>query len=167
MRLTIAVLSRSSLILFELPIITIRNSQYIFFLDKQCQYVFNGRHFFTGISYHLTQYYGLLIKTVRVRYRRWALILVILLIPILYNLLSNLISREGSNSGTFEMNLNSLNPQTIFYHTDPTIEQHFRASIDAGAKLEQGSIDISEMNQHIWRKFLFDNTTPFYIVYYS
>ncbi len=51
------------------------------------------------------------------------------------------------------MNLNSLNPQTILYNTDPMIEEYFRASIN-GATLEKGSGNISEMNQNIWRKFL-------------
>ncbi|CAF1011366.1 unnamed protein product [Rotaria sordida] len=120
-------------------------------IDKQCHDVFNDRHFLTGISYHLNQCYGLIIKTSLVRYRRWALTFIILLLPILYNLLSNLIFRSGNDSGIFKMNLNSLNPQTIIYHTDPIIEKYFRASID-GSKLEQGSANITEMNQQIWQK---------------
>jgi hypothetical protein len=50
------------------------------------------------------------------------------------------------------MNINSLNPQTILFQTDPMMEKYFRASIN-GAKLERRSENISDMNQHIWRKF--------------
>ncbi|CAF4318595.1 unnamed protein product, partial [Rotaria sp. Silwood2] len=120
-------------------------------IDKQCHYVFNDRQFLTGILYHLNQFYGLIIKTSFVRYRRWILTFIVLLLPILYNLLSNLISRSGDENGIFKMNLNSLNPQTILYHTDPIIEKYFRASID-GSILEQASSNISEMNQNIWQK---------------
>ncbi len=126
---------------------------FISFPDKQCHHVFNNQHFFTGIRYHLSQYHGLIIKTLFVRYRRWALTLIVLLLPILYNLLSNLISRSRNENGIFKMNLNSLDPQRILYHTDPIIEKYFRASIH-GAILEQGSGNISEMNRNIWRKFL-------------
>jgi hypothetical protein len=50
------------------------------------------------------------------------------------------------------MNLNSLNPQTILYHSDPMIERYFHASVK-DVILEQGSENISEMNQNIWRMF--------------
>jgi hypothetical protein len=126
--------------------------KYFVFSDEQCRYVFNNREFFTGIQYYLSQYYGLIIKTLRVHYRRWTLTFIVLLLPILYNLLSNIIARNRNEDGIFKMNVNSLNPQTILYNTDPIMEQYFRASIN-GAILEQGSQNISEMNQHIWRKF--------------
>ncbi|CAF3526948.1 unnamed protein product [Rotaria sp. Silwood1] len=120
-------------------------------IDKQCDYVFNNRHFLTGIRYNLNQCYGLIIKTSLVRYRRWGLTFIVLLLPILYNLLSNLIFSNENENGIFNMNINSLNPQTILYHVDPIIEKYFRASID-GSKLEQGSANIFEMNQNIWQK---------------
>ncbi|CAF3715850.1 unnamed protein product [Rotaria sp. Silwood1] len=120
-------------------------------LEQQCHYVFNDQHISTGIQYHLSQCHGLIIKTLLVRYRRWGLTLIVLLLPILYNLLSNITSRSYIESGIFKMNLNSLNPQTILYHTDPMIEKYFRASID-GAILEQRSGDISEMNREIFQK---------------
>ncbi len=114
--------------------------------------MFNNQHFFTGIRYYLSQYHGLIIKTLLVRYRRWALTLIVLLLPILYNLLSNLISSSRNENGIFKMNLNSLNPQTILYHTEPIMEKYFRASVN-GAILEKGSENISQMNRDIWRKF--------------
>jgi len=126
------------------------------FLDKQCRHVFNNRDFLTGIDYHLSQYYGLIRKTLFVHYRRWGLTLIVLFLPILYNLLSNLISRNRNENGIFKMNLNSLNPQTILYHTDPIMKKYFHASIN-DAILEQGPEHISEMNQNIWRMFFLNN----------
>lgn len=123
----------------------------IYILDEQCRHVFGNQEFLGGILYYLSQYYGLMIKTLLVRYRRWALTLIVLLLPILYNLLSNLISRSQNDNGIFKMNLKSLNPQTILYHTDPMIEKYFHASI-SGATLEEGSENITEMNENIWRK---------------
>ncbi|CAF4070781.1 unnamed protein product, partial [Rotaria sordida] len=120
-------------------------------LEQQCHNVFNDQHISTGIPYHLSQYHGLIIKSLLVRYRRWALTLIVLLLPILYNLLSNITSRSHHESGIFKMNLNSLNPQTILYHTDPMIEKYFRASID-GAVLEQKSGNISQKNREILQK---------------
>ncbi|CAF4384161.1 unnamed protein product, partial [Adineta steineri] len=118
---------------------------------KQCRRVFEHQRFLAGPRYYLSQFHGLLVKTTLVRYRRWALTLIILLLPILYNLLSNLISQSQSDTGVFKMNYNSLNPQTILYHTDASIDKYFLASIN-GAKLEQGSANISEMNENIWQK---------------
>ncbi|CAF4093815.1 unnamed protein product, partial [Adineta steineri] len=120
-------------------------------IEKQCHHVFHHQRFLSGPRYYLSQYYGLLVKTVLVRYRRWGLTLIILLLPILYNLLSNLISKSQSDTGVYKMNINSLNPQTILYHTDPSIEKYFLASIN-GAKPEQGSGNISKMNENIWQK---------------
>ncbi|CAF0941667.1 unnamed protein product [Adineta steineri] len=120
-------------------------------IEKQCRRVFEHQRFLAGPRYYLSQFHGLLVKTTLVRYRRWALTLIILLLPILYNLLSNLISQSQSDTGVFKMNCNSLNPQTILYHTDASIDKYFLASIN-GAKLEQGSANISEMNENIWQK---------------
>ncbi|CAF1565582.1 unnamed protein product, partial [Adineta steineri] len=120
-------------------------------IEKQCRHVFHRQCFFSGPRYYLSQFHGLLAKTVLVHYRRWALTLIILLLPILYNLLSNLISQSQNDPGIFKMNFNSLNPQTILYHTDPSMNKYFLASIN-GAKLEQGSGNISEMNENIWKK---------------
>ena len=92
--------------------------------------------------------------------------LTVLLLPILYNLLSNLISRSGNDNGVFKMNLNSLNPQTILYNTDPILEEYFRSSVD-DAILEQRSVNISEMNQDIWRKSFFISILIFEILLYS
>ncbi len=114
--------------------------------------MFNNRQYLTGIGYYISQYHGLIRKTVLVHYRRWALTLIVFLLPILYNLLSNIISRSRNENGIFRMNINSLNPQTILFQTDPMMEKYFRASIN-GAKLERRSENISDMNQNIWRKF--------------
>jgi hypothetical protein len=123
----------------------------LFLIGEQCRQVFSNREFFSGIRYYLSQYHGLIAKTFLVHYRRWALTLIVFLLPIVYNLLSNLISRSRNESGIFKMNINSLNPQTILYKTDPIMDKFFRASID-GAILEQGSGNLSQMNEHIWRK---------------
>lgn len=93
-----------------------------------------------------------------VHYRRWTLTLIILLLPILYNVLSNIISHNENRLGIFKMNLNSLNPQTILYHVDPSMEKYFRASIGQST-VEQGPANISNMNEYIWRKFL-----DFYVI---
>ena len=102
---------------------------FFFLSDEQCRHVFNDRQFFHGWRYYLSQFYGLIMKTLLVRYRRWGLTLIVLLLPILYNLLSNLISRSQNASGIFKMNSNSLNPQTILYKTDSIIENYFHASV--------------------------------------
>ncbi|CAF4741174.1 unnamed protein product, partial [Rotaria sp. Silwood2] len=118
---------------------------------KQCHDVFNNQYVLTGIRYHLSQFYGLIIETSLVRYRRWTLTLIVLLLPMLYNLLSNFISRSENENGIFKMNLNSLNPQTFLYHADPSMEKYLRASV-SGPILEQVSANISEMNEKIWQK---------------
>ncbi len=114
--------------------------------------MFNNRDFLIGIHYYLSQYHGLIRKTLLVHYRRWGITVIVLLLPILYNLLPNLMSSSRKENGIFKMNLNSLNPQTILYHSDPTVERYFHACVN-DAKLEQGSENISEMNQNIWRMF--------------
>ncbi|CAF1239735.1 unnamed protein product [Adineta ricciae] len=119
-------------------------------IEQQCQAMFHDQRFDTGLSYYLSQYKGLLWKTVLVRYRRWALTLIILLLPILYNIISHVISRSQNETGIFRMEVNALNPQTILYHTDESLEEYFRASIP-GAKLEQVA-NSSEMNDNIWQK---------------
>ena len=91
-----------------------------------------------------------MIKTYLVHYRRWALTIIILFLPILYNLLSNLIARNRNENGIFKMNINSLNPQTIIYHSDLIFEKYFRASVH-DVKFEEGSGNLSEMNRNIWR----------------
>lgn len=128
---------------------TSRNANRI--VEEQCRKVFGKREFNTGIRYYLGQYHGLLIKTLLVHYRRWILTLIILFIPILYNLLSNLVSRHRNEDGTYRMEIDVLNPQTILYNSDPVMERFFRASIN-GATLNQISGNISEMNEQIRRK---------------
>ncbi|CAF4304757.1 unnamed protein product, partial [Adineta steineri] len=118
---------------------------------KQCCRVFDHQDSLSGPRYYLSQYYGLLVKTVLVHYRRWALTLIILLLPILYNLLSNLISQSQNDTGIFKMNFNSLNPQTILYHTHSSMNKYFLASVN-GAKLEQRPGNIYKMNENIWKK---------------
>ncbi|CAF3818339.1 unnamed protein product [Rotaria sp. Silwood1] len=124
-------------------------------IDEQCRYVFNERQFFHGWRYYLSQLHGLIIKTLLVRYRRWGLTLFILLLPIVYNLLSNIISRSKNASDTFKMETNLLNPQTILYNVDPIIENYFQAAIGSKSNdliLEQRSENITEMNKYIWQK---------------
>ncbi|CAF4092876.1 unnamed protein product, partial [Adineta steineri] len=120
-------------------------------IENQCRRVFDHQDSLSGPRYYLSQYYGLLVKTVLVHYRRWALTLIILLLPILYNLLSNLISQSQNDTGIFKMNFNSLNPQTILYHTHSSIKKYFLASVN-GAKLEQRPGNIYKMNENIWKK---------------
>ncbi|CAF1480964.1 unnamed protein product, partial [Adineta steineri] len=120
-------------------------------IEKQCRHVFHHQRFLSGPRYYLSQFHGLLVKTVLVRYRRWGLTLLVLLLPILYNLLLNLIFQSQSDTGVFKMNINSLNPQTILYHTDPSMNKYFLASIN-GAKLEEGPENIFEMNDKILKK---------------
>ncbi|UJR08715.1 hypothetical protein I4U23_012972 [Adineta vaga] len=121
-------------------------------IEQQCRRVFDNQHISTGIRYYLHQYYGLLIKTLRVRSRRWVLTLIILLIPILYHLLTNMTLKDRNKAGIFQMNVNLLNPQTILYHSDSIMEKYFRASIN-GAKLEQTQIgNLSQMNEDILRR---------------
>ncbi|CAF1113916.1 unnamed protein product [Adineta steineri] len=120
-------------------------------IEKQCRHVFHRQRFLSGPHYYLSQLHGLLVKTVLVRYRRWGLTLIILLLPILYNLLSNLTSQSQNDTGIFKMNFNSLNPQTILYHTDPSMNKSFLASIN-GANHEKGPENIYEMNENIWQK---------------
>jgi hypothetical protein len=124
--------------------------------DEQCRRVFDDASFFHGWNYYLSQLYGLLMKTLLVRYRRWGLTLVILLLPIVYNLLSNIISRSQSATGTFKMDISALNPQTIIYGTDPFMENYFQAAVKSKSSdivLNKRSENISEINKYIWRKF--------------
>jgi hypothetical protein len=127
-----------------------------FFSDEQCQHVFDDRQFFQGWFYYLSQLYGLVIKTLLVRYRRWGITLLILLIPIIYRPLSNLISQRQDARDTFKMQSSSLNPQTILYNTDSSVESYFQAAVGSQSNdltLEKSSENIREMNNHIWRKF--------------
>jgi len=97
-------------------------------------------------------------KTLFVRYRRWGLTLVVLLIPIIYNILSNIISQSQSATGIFKMETSALNPQTILYETDPLMENYFQAAVGYSSndlKLEKRSENISQINKYIWRKFKF------------
>ena len=126
------------------------NERCLSFLGEQCRKVFSDREFDTGIRYYFGQCHGLMIKTVLVHYRRWALTLIVLLVPILYNLLSNLISQSQNANGIYKMNINSLNPQTILYNIDPMMEKFFQASIN-GATLENTDQEISPtLNREIW-----------------
>ena len=96
-----------------------------------------------------------MIKTLLVRYRRWGLTLVVLLIPIIYNILSNVISQSQNASGTFKMQTTDLNPQTILYRADPNIENFFLSAVDSKSsriKMDKRTENISAMNRHIWGK---------------
>jgi hypothetical protein len=96
------------------------------------------------------------VKTLLVRYRRWGLTLVVLLLPIIYNLLSNIISRSQSATGTFKMDTSLLNPQTILYGIDPLMEKYFQEAVGYKSNdltLEKRSENISQMNRYIWGKF--------------
>lgn len=129
---------------------------FFFLSDEQCRYVFDERQFVHGWRYYLSQFQGLVMKTLLVRYRRWGLTLIVLLLPIVYNILSNVISRSQNTSGTFKMDTNTLNPQTILYKTDSIMDNYFQATVGSksnGLKLEKRSENISEMNEYIWRKF--------------
>ncbi|CAF3562792.1 unnamed protein product [Adineta steineri] len=124
-------------------------------IDDQCRHVFDDRQFYTGWRYYLNQLYGLLIKTLLVRYRRWGITTVVLLLPIAYNLLSNILSRTQGTNDTFKMQPISLNPQTILYNADPSIENYFLAAIGAqsnGLKLEKRLENMSSIDKYIWQK---------------
>jgi len=89
-------------------------------------------------------------KTLLVRYRRWGLTLVVLLLPIVYNLLSNIISRSQSATGTFKMDTNLLNPQTILYGANSSMETFLQSAVKSNdIDLIKRSENISQMNQYI------------------
>jgi hypothetical protein len=92
------------------------------------------------------------VKNLLVRYRRWALTLIVLLLPIISNILSNVISRSQNASGIYKMGVNGLNPQTILYQADPSMGAYFRAAIGSKSSnlvLEKQSGNISDMNEYI------------------
>ena len=92
-------------------------------------------------------------KTILVRYRRWGLTLVILLAPIVYNIVSNVTSENSSALGTFKMDVDALDPQTILYGSDPSMERYFQAAIKSDDIILQNRLtNISEMNQYIRRE---------------
>ena len=133
------------------------------FVDEQCRYVFDESELSRGFSRYLTQFYGLLIKSLLVHSRRWALTLIVLFLPIAYSVLSNVMSHSENASGFFNMHVSALNPQTIWYRTDPSIDPYFQASLpleSSGVVAEQRQEQILEMNKRIWgsftRKTLFD-----------
>ena len=126
-------------------------------LDEQCRFVFDDTDFYQGGLYYANQLYGLLIKTLRVRYRRWAVTMIVLLLPIIYNLLSNIISRSQNANGIFRMQANALNPQTVLYRADPLMVRFFQAAVAPKPKdvvLERRTENISDMNHHIWREWI-------------
>jgi hypothetical protein len=118
------------------------------FIDKQCDHVFRHRQLMTGIRYYLSQFYGLIIKSFLIHYRRWFFTFILLLIPILHRLQSTITFSNPNDSGGFPMNIDSLNPQTILYHSDASIEEYLQASIH-GAKLEKRSGDLSQMDDEV------------------
>ena len=96
-------------------------------------------------------------KNLLVRYRRWALTLIVLLLPLIYNILSNVISRSQNANGISKMGVNGLSPQTILYQADPSMEAYFRAAIgpkSSNLVLEKQLGNISDMNQYIRGKVL-------------
>lgn len=123
-------------------------------LEKQCHRLFTNDQFFIGFFFHLSQFTGLLMKSLRVHSRRWALTLLVLLLPLLYNVLSNLISRRRQDFGIFAMDVQSLNPQTILVRSDPTMIDFFRSTVMTstssrrrnGVTLEERSESLEEMN---------------------
>lgn len=131
---------------------------FLFILDEQCRYVFDEREFLQGFHYYLSQLYGLIVKTLLVRYRRWGITILVILIPIIYNVLSNVISRSQSATGTFKMDTSSLNPQRILYNVDPLVENYFQAAVGWKSNdltLEKRPENITDMNRYIWGKSKF------------
>ena len=117
--------------------------------------MFDNAQFSHGFKYYLSQIYGLTMKTLLVRYRRWTLTLVILLLPILYNLISNLISRNDNAAGTFQMKANTLDPQTIIYGADSWMEKYLQAAVTSNDVVwQKRSENISQTNAYIKREFL-------------
>lgn len=95
-------------------------------------------------------------KTLMIRYRRWGLTLVVLLLPIIYNLLSNIIAPTQGSGGTFKMQATLLNPQTVLYTAAPAFEGYFQEAFggkSSGLKFEKRTENIAELNRHIWRRF--------------
>lgn len=94
-------------------------------------------------------------KTLLVRYRRWGLMLVILLSPIIYNIISNATSSSDNALGTFKMNVDSLSPQTILYRSDSSMEKYFQEAVKSkNTALESRSDNTTQMNADIRRKFI-------------
>ncbi|CAF1308472.1 unnamed protein product [Rotaria magnacalcarata] len=131
-------------------------------IDEKCRHIFNEREFFHGFRYYLSQLHGLIIKTLLVRYRRWGLTAIVVLLPIIYNLLLNVISHNANVAGTFEMKLSSLNPQTILYKVDSVMENYFQAAVESksnGLVLEKRQESIVDMNRYIWQKRIDQSNT--------
>ena len=128
------------------------------FTEEQCRYVFDNRKIFhQWYYYYWSQFYGMLIKTLRVHYCRWRLTLLIILLPIIQNLLYNLNSQKQIIDGTFNMQTKLLNPQTILFISDPFMETYIQAihtsksnDLILEKRLEK---NLSEINNYIWRKF--------------
>ena len=112
-------------------------------LEKPCQRVFGNAHFFTGYLFHLSQFTGLFVKRLRVHSRRWALTLVVLLLPIL---LSSSASRRRDENGIFSMDVNALNPQTILVHADPVMKKYLQAAVAGQVTLEERGESLGEIN---------------------
>ncbi|CAF1314882.1 unnamed protein product [Rotaria sordida] len=119
-------------------------------IASQCRHVLNNRQLESDFKFYLSQFYGLAIKTIRVRYRRWGLAVIFLLLPIFYNVLFNSISQSQQDVGIYQMKHNALSPQTIIYQADSTIENFLRAALDSKSKLFKGSgRNLSEMHDDI------------------
>lgn len=130
------------------------------FLDERCQDIFNDRELNHGFRHYLTQLYGLLIKTCIVRYRRWMLIIIMLILPILYNVLTTILAQNRMGSGIYKMQVTHLNPQKILYNADTSMQTYFASAIGPNSKdliREQRSDSIRDMNQYIRRWFLTRN----------
>ena len=124
--------------------------------DELCQDVFDNRGLNHGWQHLVTQLYGLWIKSCVVRYRRWMLIIVMLLLPILYNIIASIFAKNQMNNGIYKMQMASLNPQRIFYQTDSSMEAYFHAAVPSNARgliLEQRSDPLLTVNQYIRRWF--------------
>lgn len=139
-------------LLFRISILTL-SIDFPLISDKNCRKVFHDSAKMTGFTYYLSQWYGLIVKNLMVRYRRWIITTIVLLTPIIYQILSNVISGGKSGDGTYQMRINSLNPQTIIYHSESKIEKYFLSAIrdqSQEIKLDQQAMNISAMNQYIY-----------------
>ena len=137
-------------------IVALSLSSSFFSADELCQDVFDDRSLNHGCQHYLTQLYGLLIKSCVVRYRRWMLIIIMLLLPIIYNIISNIYAKTHMNDGIYKMQMGPLNPQRIFYQANAPMETYFHAAVKSSAKglvLEQRSDPILSVNQDIRRWF--------------
>ena len=115
-------------------------------VEKQCDSIFKDQQLKTGFHLYLNQFIGLLIQTLIIRYRRWLLTLILILLPIISNFYQQ--NSNSNQTDQYQINIDSLNPQTILYKSDINKLEFIRA-LSSKAKFECRKENIDEL---IYRK---------------